>query len=78
MLAIPAGSFVTYQDVARRLSKPAAARAVGGAIARNPVGYIIPCHRVINKAGQAHHYRWGTARKKAMLGWEASRYGPAA
>jgi AraC family transcriptional regulator of adaptative response/methylated-DNA-[protein]-cysteine methyltransferase len=52
---------------------PAAARAAASAIARNPVGYLIPCHRVISKGGQIHGYRWGSTRKRAILGWEASR-----
>jgi len=73
LLAIPPGAMVTYQDVAASVSKPSAARAVANAIARNPVSYIIPCHRVIRKVGKIHRYRWGSARKKAMLGWEASQ-----
>jgi AraC family transcriptional regulator of adaptative response/methylated-DNA-[protein]-cysteine methyltransferase len=64
---------VSYQDVAAYIGRPSATRAVAGAVARNPVSYLIPCHRVITKAGKAHGYRWGTARKKALLGWEASR-----
>jgi AraC family transcriptional regulator of adaptative response/methylated-DNA-[protein]-cysteine methyltransferase len=72
LLAIPPGALVSYQDVAFCMGKPGGARAVGGAVARNPVAYLIPCHRVINRAGQIHRYRWGTIRKKAMLGWEAS------
>ncbi len=74
LLAIPPGAMVTYQDVAGYLSTPSAAQAVGNAIAHNPIGYLIPCHRVISKAGKAHHYRWGATRKKAILGWEAGRY----
>lgn len=73
LLTIPSGTLVTYQDVADLLGKPTATRAVASAIARNPVGYLIPCHRVISKVGQAHQYRWGSARKKAMLGWEAAQ-----
>jgi AraC family transcriptional regulator of adaptative response/methylated-DNA-[protein]-cysteine methyltransferase len=72
LLAIPPGSLASYQDVASAIEKPDGARAVGGAVARNPVAYLIPCHRVINKTGQIHRYRWGATRKKAMLGWEAS------
>ncbi len=72
LLAIPPGAMVSYQDVATGLQAPTATRAVASAIARNPVAYLIPCHRVISKAGKAHNYRWGAARKKAMLGWEAS------
>jgi AraC family transcriptional regulator of adaptative response/methylated-DNA-[protein]-cysteine methyltransferase len=73
LLAIPPGAMVSYGDVAAYLGRPAAAQAVGNAVAQNPIGYLIPCHRVINKAGGMGGYQWGTARKKAMLGWEASR-----
>lgn len=73
LLSIPAGSVVSYGDVAAYLGNPQATRAVAQAIARNPVAYLIPCHRVIASAGQMQGYRWGTARKQAMLGWEASR-----
>lgn len=73
LLTIPPGTMVSYQGVAAYMDKPNAARAVAGAVARNPVAYLIPCHRVISMTGKAHRYRWGTARKKAMLGWEASQ-----
>jgi len=73
LLAIPNGAMVTYQDVAASISRPSAARAVGNAVARNPISFIIPCHRVIRKAGEIQNYRWGSTRKKAILGWEASR-----
>lgn len=73
LLAIPPGVMVTYQDVAAQVTTPSAARAAANAIARNPIGYLIPCHRVISKTGQTHHYRWGDTRKKAILVWEASR-----
>jgi AraC family transcriptional regulator of adaptative response/methylated-DNA-[protein]-cysteine methyltransferase len=73
LLTIPPGALVSYQDVASYLGNPQATRAVAGAIARNPVAYLIPCHRAISKLGKAHNYQWGIARKKAMLGWEASR-----
>ncbi len=72
LLAIPFGALVSYQAVAEHIAAPTAARAVGGAIAQNPIAYLIPCHRVITKVGTAHRYRWGTARKQAMIGWEAS------
>jgi AraC family transcriptional regulator of adaptative response/methylated-DNA-[protein]-cysteine methyltransferase len=71
-LTIPAGSFVTYQDMAGYIGRPRAFRAVANAIAINPVAYLIPCHRVIAKSGLIHRYRWGTARKKAMVEWEAA------
>jgi AraC family transcriptional regulator of adaptative response/methylated-DNA-[protein]-cysteine methyltransferase len=72
LLAIPPGALVSYQDVAAHMDRPDSARAVGGAVARNPVAYLIPCHRVIHSTGKIHRYRWGAARKKAMVGWEAS------
>jgi AraC family transcriptional regulator of adaptative response/methylated-DNA-[protein]-cysteine methyltransferase len=74
LLAIPPGALVCYQDVARFISKPTAVRAAANAVGRNPISYVIPCHRVITKAGRSHRYRWGAARKKAMLVWEASRH----
>ncbi len=71
LMAIPPGALVTYQSVADEMDKPKAVRAVASAVARNPIGYIIPCHRVISKAGKIHKYRWGEIRKKAIVGWEA-------
>jgi AraC family transcriptional regulator, regulatory protein of adaptative response / methylated-DNA-[protein]-cysteine methyltransferase len=73
LLRIPSGSAVAYEDVAARIETPAATRAVASAIARNPIAFLIPCHRVIRKTGAFGEYRWGSARKKAMLGWEAAR-----
>jgi len=72
LLEIPPGVIVSYQDIAAMIGKPKSTRAVASAIARNPVAYLIPCHRVIRNSGEIHKYRWGTARKKAMIGWEAS------
>ncbi len=73
LLTLPFGAMASYQTVAAHLSAPTAARAVGGAVAQNPIAYLIPCHRVITNVGTAHRYRWGTAKKQAILGWEASR-----
>lgn len=73
LLAIPPGAVSTYGRLARHLGQPGAARAVGSAVAKNPLAYVIPCHRVIRESGHFGEYRWGSARKKAMLGWEASR-----
>jgi AraC family transcriptional regulator of adaptative response/methylated-DNA-[protein]-cysteine methyltransferase len=73
LLSVPEGVMVSYQDVAELIGRPEATRAVASAIARNPISYLIPCHRVISSAGRSHRYRWGAARKKAILGWEASR-----
>ncbi len=72
LLNIPPGAVVSYDDVAALIGQPGSARAVGNAVARNPVGYVIPCHRVIRKTGLLGKYHWGSARKKAILGWEAS------
>jgi len=73
LLTLQPGEIVAYQDVAEQINRVKAGRAVGNAIAKNPVGYLIPCHRVIRKTGQVYGYRWSSARKKAILGWEASK-----
>jgi len=70
LLTLPKGAMISYQDLAVYIGHPTACRAVASAVAANPVGYLIPCHRVIRKSGEIHHYRWGTSRKKALLGWE--------
>ena len=72
LLRIPEGWVVSYQDIAAYLGRPRAFRAVANAVALNPVGYLIPCHRVIAKTGKIHRYQWGSARKKAIIGWEAA------
>ena len=73
LLSIPEGWVVSYHDIASYIGHPKAFRAVANAIAINPVAYLIPCHRVIAKSGKIHQYRWGSARKKAIIGWEAAR-----
>lgn len=73
LLRIPQGTIVSYSDVAAAMGQPRAFRAVANAVAANPVGYLIPCHRVITSSGTIHRYFWGTARKKAIIGWEAGR-----
>lgn len=73
LLRIPAGNLASYEDVARVVCSRDAARAVGAAVAANPVAYIIPCHRVIRTTGALGGYRWGSERKRAMLAWEAGR-----
>lgn len=73
LLNIPKGWVVSYQDIASYIGHPKAFRAVANAVAINPVAYLIPCHRVISKTGNIHKYRWGSARKKALIGWEAAR-----
>ncbi|MEM6713564.1 MAG: methylated-DNA--[protein]-cysteine S-methyltransferase [Cyanobacteria bacterium P01_C01_bin.147] len=74
LLTLPWGHLATYQDIANHLGKPKAARAVGTAIGANPVGYFIPCHRVIRATGEIGGYHWGPLRKTVMLGWEAAQY----
>jgi len=73
LLHIPQGDLSTYGSIAQHINQPSASRAVGTAIGSNPVGYIIPCHRVIKSIGETGGYRWGGTRKKAMLAWEASK-----
>ncbi len=73
LLKTAPGSVVSYEDLAERVGRHGAARAVGNAVARNPVAFLIPCHRVIQKTGVIGNYRWGPARKKAMLAWEAAK-----
>jgi AraC family transcriptional regulator of adaptative response/methylated-DNA-[protein]-cysteine methyltransferase len=69
------GRVISYQQLAERAGYPRAQRAVGTALAANPVGFLIPCHRVIRESGDTGNYRWGTDRKTAMLLWEAGRTG---
>jgi len=71
LLSIPVGAVVSYEQLARTIGRPGAVRAVANAVARNPVAFLIPCHRVIRKTGAVGGYRWGSARKKAILAWEA-------
>ncbi|MBN2549159.1 MAG: bifunctional helix-turn-helix domain-containing protein/methylated-DNA--[protein]-cysteine S-methyltransferase [Anaerolineales bacterium] len=73
LLHIPPGKVVAYEDIAVHLGMPRAARAVSRAVADNPIAVIIPCHRVIRKMGLLGGYRWGLARKRALLGWEMAR-----
>jgi AraC family transcriptional regulator of adaptative response/methylated-DNA-[protein]-cysteine methyltransferase len=73
LLKIPEGQLASYDQIANAIGQPTASRAVGTAIGSNPVGYLIPCHRVIKKTGLFGGYRWGSDRKQAMLGWEAAR-----
>lgn len=78
LLRIPPGAMVSYDALASALDNPGAVRAVGSAVAANPVSYLIPCHRVIRKSGHFHNYYWGSERKRAILAWEASHFAPAA
>ncbi len=73
LLEIPPGRLVAYEQVARAIGRPAASRAVGSAVGANRISYLIPCHRVIRSSGALGGYAWGLPRKRAMIGWEASR-----
>ena len=73
LLGIPMGRATTYSDIAAKLGKPTASRAVGAAVGKNPVSFVVPCHRVMGKSGDLTGYHWGITRKRAMLGWEAGR-----
>lgn len=71
LLRIPLGKASTYSDIAAHVGKPAAARAVGTAVGKNPISFVVPCHRVLGKSGGLCGYHWGLTRKRAILGWEA-------
>jgi AraC family transcriptional regulator of adaptative response/methylated-DNA-[protein]-cysteine methyltransferase len=73
LLSIPSGNVVSYRDIASYLGKPNASRAVGNALANNPVAVLIPCHRVIHSLGEFGNYHYGQARKVALLGWEMAK-----
>jgi AraC family transcriptional regulator, regulatory protein of adaptative response / methylated-DNA-[protein]-cysteine methyltransferase len=78
LLKIPMGRVATYSNIASKICAPLAARAVGAAVGKNPISFVVPCHRVIGKSGALTGYHWGITRKHAMLGWEAGRVGAAA
>ncbi|MFZ3357615.1 MAG: bifunctional helix-turn-helix domain-containing protein/methylated-DNA--[protein]-cysteine S-methyltransferase [Xanthobacteraceae bacterium] len=78
LLQIPMGQLATYSGIAGKVCSPAAARAVGAAVGKNPVSFVVPCHRVVGKSGELTGYHWGITRKRAMLGWEAGQVGAAA
>jgi AraC family transcriptional regulator of adaptative response/methylated-DNA-[protein]-cysteine methyltransferase len=73
LLAIPFAGARTYSAIAGDLGKPGAARAVGAAVGRNPISFVVPCHRVLGKSGNLTGYHWGITRKQAILGWEAGQ-----
>lgn len=75
LLRIPEGAVLTYSDLAARIGAPGSARAVAGAVARNPVSWLIPCHRVIRNGGTISGYRWHPDKKRLILAWEAARAG---
>ncbi len=73
LLHVPPGRVTSYREIGRRVCSERAARAVGAAVGRNPIGFLIPCHRCLRGSGELGGYHWGLARKRAMLGWEAAR-----
>jgi AraC family transcriptional regulator of adaptative response/methylated-DNA-[protein]-cysteine methyltransferase len=73
LLRVPVGKATTYSDIARRIGKPSACRAVGAAVGKNPISFVVPCHRVLGRSGALTGYHWGLTRKRAMLGWEAGK-----
>jgi AraC family transcriptional regulator of adaptative response/methylated-DNA-[protein]-cysteine methyltransferase len=73
LLKIPLGKATTYSSVANDIGRPSAPRAVGRAVGRNPISFVVPCHRVVGKSGALTGYHWGLTRKRAMLGWEAGK-----
>ena len=73
LLKIPMGRAMTYSDIATKVGAINAARAVGAAVGKNPLSFVVPCHRVLGKDGALTGYHWGLTRKRAMLGWEAGK-----
>lgn len=73
LLKIPLGELVSYQAVSEHINNPKGLQATGGAIGKNPIAFLIPCHRVIRKTGEINGYRWGVDRKSAIIGWEAAQ-----
>jgi len=73
LLSVPSGQVTTYSEIARVVGKPTAQRAVGTAVGRNPISWLIPCHRALAKSGKLGGYHWGLPVKRAMLAWEAAR-----
>ena len=73
LLQVPTGHVTTYSDIARAIGSPRAVRAVGTAVGRNPVGFLIPCHRALRKSGGLGGYHWGLPVKRTMLAWESAR-----
>ena len=75
LMRVPPGTVISYDDIARRIGQPTAARAAASAIARNPIAFVVPCHRVIRKTGPFNNYAWGAPRKQAIIAWEQARFG---
>ncbi len=75
LLKIPMGRAVCYSDIASKIKSPKASRAVGAAVGKNPISFVVPCHRALGKSGALTGYHWGITRKQAMIGWEAGQVG---
>lgn len=73
LMRIPSGCVLSYSDLAARIGSPGSARAVAGAVARNPVSWLVPCHRVIRSGGTISGYRWEQDTKRVILAWEAAQ-----
>ncbi|SEP97597.1 methylated-DNA--[protein]-cysteine S-methyltransferase [Thalassovita taeanensis] len=73
LLRIPSGQVTTYSEIAQSIGTPRAVRAVGTAVGRNPVSWLIPCHRALRKSGGLGGYHWGLPMKRAMLAYESAR-----
>ena len=73
LISIPSGHVTTYSEIAGVIGRPKAMRAVGTAVGRNPVSWLIPCHRALRKSGGLGGYHWGLPVKRAILAWEAAR-----
>jgi AraC family transcriptional regulator of adaptative response/methylated-DNA-[protein]-cysteine methyltransferase len=73
LLSIPSGHVTSYSDIAQSIGAPRAVRAVGTAVGRNPVSWLIPCHRALRKSGALGGYHWGLPVKRALLAWESAR-----
>lgn len=76
LLKIPMGNLSSYAGIAQDIDSVGASRAVGSAVAANPVAFLIPCHRIIKSTGEFGQYHWGSTRKAAMIGWEAAQLDP--
>jgi AraC family transcriptional regulator of adaptative response/methylated-DNA-[protein]-cysteine methyltransferase len=73
LLQVPSGHVTTYSEIAQAIGKPRAVRAVGTAVGRNPISFLIPCHRALRKSGGLGGYHWGLPVKRAILAWESAR-----
>ena len=73
LMTIPSGHVTTYSEIAKHIGNPRAVRAVGSAVGRNPISWLIPCHRAMRRDGGLGGYHWGLPIKRAMMAWEAAR-----